>query len=239
MRYEQAFKYAIDRPGGWNNVLLVAVCVLLSPLVIGQIVLLGYLVEVTRRLIRDPQMKNYPDFSLDRLGNYLQLGIWPFVVQLIVSAAVFLVVSFLGGIPLAITTALDVPLLGVVVVALISVVASVASVLVMWPGTLHAQLTQQFDVNGLKAFVPAFWRVLGVKAYVSLVVFWLIATALCLVGLLLCIVGVLPVSALVTFASQHLLVQHYRAYLDAGGTPIGKTAPPPPPPAAPESLNLD
>lgn len=239
MRYELAFKYTIGRPGGWNNLLLLAVCSLIP--VVGDLVRLGYSVEVTRRLIRDPEMKDYPDFTFDRFVEYLQQGLWPFLVLLIVSTAVSLVVALAGGIPLGITIALDVPIVGVIFLALVSVAASVASVLVMWPAMLHAELTQKLDVNGLRAFVPAFWRILGVKAYLSLIVFWLIAVGVSVAGLLLCVIGVLPAGALIQMAAQHLMVQHYRMYLDAGGTPIGETPPDPlpPPHAAPDMLELD
>jgi hypothetical protein len=150
-----------------------------------------------------------------------------------------------GGIPLGIAVALDVAMIGIIIFALVEVVGIVAAGLVIWPGTLQAQLTQQLDVEGLKTFVPSFWRVLGFKAYLSIVVFWLIAFALSLVGLLLCVVGVIPAAALAHMAAQHLMVQHYKMYLHAGGKPIGaksvrkKPAPPPESVGESEALDLD
>lgn len=239
MQYELAFKYFVSRPGGWNNLLLVGLCSLIP--IVGNVVLLGYMAEVAERLIRDPEMKDYPDFSFDRFLDYLKRGLWPFVVHLIVGTALGFVIAIVGGIPLGITVALDIAVIGIIIFALVELVGVIAAGLLLWPGTLQAQLANRLDVDGLKAFVPAFWKVLGFKAYLSLVVFWLIAVGLTLVGLLLCLVGVIPASALVHMAAQHLMVQHYRMYLKAGGTPIGEpqAVKDTPPPDEDDLLNLD
>lgn len=247
MRYEHAFKYYVNRPGGWNNLLLVGVCSLIP--VVGNIVMLGYMAEVAERLLRDPEMKDYPDFSFDRFAEYLKRGLWPFLVQLIVGTALGVVIAIVGGIPLAIASAIDLAVLGIIAFAVVELIGVIVAGLIVWPGTLQAQLANKFDVDGLKAFVPSFWKVLGIKAYLSLVVFWLIAVGITLVGLMLCVVGVIPASALVHMATQHLLVQHYRMYLDAGGAPIEEKStprklkkPPEPDPMSPDdggALDLD
>lgn len=235
MQYKLAFRYIIDRPGGFNNLLLITVCVLIP--VIGPIILLGYQSEVVKRLLPDPRMKDHPAFTFDRFSEYLQKGIWPFVVQLIVNAAVMFLVMLLGWLPMVIFTMLQVPVVGVIILVAVVLVGTVAGVLLAWPAVLYALYAQKFDFPGTRGFVAAFWRTLGAKAFVSVLVFWLIGTALTLVGLLLCFVGVYPAAALVQMAAAHLMVQHYRMYLDAGGTPIGEA--PPATPSEPEVMELD
>lgn len=239
MRYDLAFKYAVSRPGGWNTVLLVGLCSLVP--VVGQIVLLGYLAEVAERLLRDPDLHDHPEFSFDRFMAYFQRGLWPFVVQLIVGTALSLVLLVAGGVPLAIATALDVPILGVVAFAVVEVAAAVAAAVVLWPATLQAQLANKLDLDGQRWFVPAFWRKLGVRGYASIVVYSLIALGISIIGLLACVVGVIPASGLAHLAAQHLMVQHYRAYLDAGGTPVGEKPGkrPPKPTDEGEAMELD
>lgn len=218
MHYELAFKYFVSRPGGWNNLLLVGLSSLIP--VVGNIVLLGYMAEVAERLIRDPKMLEYPDFSFDRFMDYLKRGIWPFLLQFLIGTIFGFIIAFVGGIPFGIAAALDLTILGIIVLAFVQLISLIVVALIVWPGTLHAQLVAKLDVDGLKAFVPTFWKKLGFKAYLSLLVFWLIAVGITLLGLLLCVIGVIPASALVHMAAQHLMVQHYRLYLDAGGTPI-------------------
>ena len=55
MRYGLAFRYFLDRPGGFTNLLLVSVCLLIPA--VGPILLHGYQAEVAERLIRDPELR--------------------------------------------------------------------------------------------------------------------------------------------------------------------------------------
>jgi hypothetical protein len=219
MRYRLAFEYVLGRPGGWRNLLLLTVCSLVPPL--GQIVQLGYQAEVAERLDRDPAMRDYPDFTFDRLLEYFHRGLWPFLVQILVLAA-GLAVAFAPGVALFLAGVyLDRPVTGSVAAALLFLAGLIGSLLVGWPWTLHAELTGTFDPAAGWRFVRDFWRVLGLRAYVSILVLSLIGTAVILVGLLLCIVGHLPAVALVQMAGQHLLGQHYRLYRKQGGSPLG------------------
>src|SRR5205823_5265457 len=63
-------------------VLFCALCCLIP--VIGPILMLGYLFEIIDSLLRSPA-KPYPDFDFNRFGDYLLRGVWPFLVELIVS----------------------------------------------------------------------------------------------------------------------------------------------------------
>lgn len=234
MRYELAFKYLVSRPGGWTNLLLVTVCLLIP--VIGPIVLFGYQSQVARRLLRDRNLTDHRPFTFDRFSEYLQQGIWPFVVHLIVNFAVMFVVMLLGWVPMIVFSVLEIPVVGVIIFGVMALLGSLAGVLLAWPAVLYALFAQKFDFPGTRAFVTDFWRKLGAAAFVSLLVFCLIGTGITLVGMLLCFVGVYPAAALVQMAGIHLMVQHYRMYLDAGGTPIGEAPTPPLPEAEPVDL---
>lgn len=222
MQYGLAFKYFVDRPGGWSNLLLVTLCLLIPA--IGPIVILGYQAEVAERLIRDPDIRRHPRFTFDRFVEYLTRGIWPFVVQLLVSLVAMVLLLPAIGVFIALAMA-NVPIIGAVVVALFAVVVMMGAVILSWPWMLHAELTGGLDLRSGWAFVKEFWQLLGVRVYVSIVVFWLMGSAVAVAGLLLCFVGIYPASTLAQMAAQHLVVQHYLMYLDAGGTPIDQHLP--------------
>src|SRR6516225_3384550 len=113
MRYLQSYSFLFGSRNWVNNLLLASLCVLIP--VIGPIILIGYLFEVIDVLlgrrpwpsdkktanraseaIREPPLVTprletpahdgaYPDLTFDRLGEHLTRGVWPFLVQLIVS----------------------------------------------------------------------------------------------------------------------------------------------------------
>src|SRR5262249_19196648 len=112
----------------WAMNLLFAVLCSLIP-AIGPIVLMGYFFGIIEYLIRrrqrakgllsppeavaeqlldalpvhtDPDSESYPDFTFDRFSDYLTPGIWPFLVQLIVSLVLGVASAFLWVVGMAI-----------------------------------------------------------------------------------------------------------------------------------------
>lgn len=224
MRYELAFRYFVGRSNGLVSLLLATVCLLIPA--IGPIVLLGYQAKVAERLIRDPNLRAHPRFDFDQFVDYLTRGVWPFVISLLISLASVVVVILPAVAIVAATAAADMLVVGAIVAAVILVVGTFGTAMVAWPWGLYAELTARFDLPGGWRFVKDFWSLLGVRAFLSILAFWLLGSLVGLLGMLACFVGVYPASIVVQMAGQHLLVQHYLLYLEAGGTPIDGHIPP-------------
>src|SRR5262249_25434002 len=167
----------------WAGTLLAGAVCMLVPAV-GPIVFLGYLVEVTEGLLRDPRRQDYPAFDTARLTDYLLRGLWPFLEALPASLPLGLRVGLLVGAVIAVAAVADQPLLliGIPVVAI--PLGLLLSVLV-WPFTLHAGLRGQFDFGGSLRFARRFLGLVGGKALLAAVVNGLAGLVLLLVGYLL------------------------------------------------------
>jgi hypothetical protein len=219
MQYFKPFTYfALKKPGGWKNVLLAAVCVLIP--VVGAIVLLGYRAEIAEDLDRDPRLEEYPDFDFNRFVDYLSRGVWPFLMQLIVSVAVLVPLALLVLVGVLVAYATDEPLIGFGIGGLLLVPVIVLAMLVLWPLELHAQLTGKFDFGRALAFTGRYLKRVWGQALMAAVAYWFFSVLLIPIGYLACIVGVYPAAIIVSMAQQHYVAQLYRLYLDEGGEPI-------------------
>lgn len=219
MKYFKPFTYVIDKkPGGWTNLLLVTVCVLIP--ILGAIILLGYRAEVAEDLNKDPDQETYPDFTFDRFTEYLQRGLWPFVVQLIVSVSFAALMIIPIGVAVAVAIAQDQPLI-MFAGYLLVIPLSALQFLVLMPMELHAQLTNRFAFGQECRFMVRFLGKVWGQALLAILAFWFFGTLLMLCGMLLCFVGIYPAAGILTMAQQHYAAQLYRLYLEEGGEPIG------------------
>lgn len=238
IRYWQAYRFLFTGPNAWMNLLLGSVCILIPA--IGQIVLIGYLIEALTAPKLDDQSPP-PDFDFGRFVDYLTRGIWPFVASLFVTLAVLL--PFYLIVALAIFGIQATHLKGaglaaaVILLALIFMVVWIACLLVMEPLLIRAALLEQFhgifSLAWVKDFIARMWP--------QMLVCWLflMATALPLVllGYAMCFVGVYPAIVLLTGAQWHLNFQMYELYLSRGGRPVPtKPKPAPLPPLQPPPI---
>lgn len=221
MQYQLAFAYYVgQKPNGWTNLLLVTVCSFIP--ILGPIVLLGYRAEVSEKLLRDPDLRRYPDFDFDRFSRYLERGIWPFLVSLVASLVV-LPLFFLAWLALPIAALLNAPVVGLIAMVGLMVLAGILVTAVTIPLAFHAELANRFDLGGGLRFALDFWYRVGGTAVVVYLVFVPLAIALSVAGLLACFVGIYPMAALIQMAGQHLMTQVYLEYLDRGGEEIIRT----------------
>jgi hypothetical protein len=219
MQYGLAFNYIIGRTGGWMNLLLITLCMFIP--VVGPIVLLGYQAEVAIALMRDEDRRRHPEFTFDRFMEYLSRGVWPFLMNLIVSVAIIPV--FIGTFVLAAVSAAAAPDIGFLFLILgyfFAIGLSIALSVFAAPMMFHAGLAGKFDLGDAFRFSKSFWATVGLKALGSWMIFVVLSIGVALVGMLACFVGLYPASALIQMASQHLHVQLYDEYLDRGGEPI-------------------
>lgn len=219
MQYVKPFTYfASKKPNGLKNLLFGAVCVLIP--VVGPIVLLGYRAEMAQDLDKDPKLQDYPDFDFNRFIDYLTRGIWPFLMQLIVSAGVMVLMLFVVVIGVAAAAAAKEPLVGVAVGGVLLIPVILLSILVLWPLELHTQLSGKFEFGRAFAFMTRMLKRVWGQALLAALGLWLLGSLTILLGYAACIIGVYPAAVIVGMAEQHFIGQLYRLYLDEGGEPI-------------------
>lgn len=243
MQYMRSYSYIFENPNWMMNVLWGFLCMLI-PLV-GPLVYLGYMYEIIEMLLFTAGAR-YPDFDVNRFGDYLMRGLWPFLVQMVVGmvmAVIIVPVMFIG---MAIIGALAdgagdaggaLMGLGLLLLFALYVVAIIGVNLVMLPMLLRAGLTQEFaeafKFGWVKDFIRRMWLEM------TLVALFVMATSipLMILGYLALCVGIYASMAVLVLASGHLNYQLYSIYLNRGGEPIPlkprfpqqMTAPPPMP----------
>jgi hypothetical protein len=223
MKYIYAYRYLFESPKWMTNLLAAIVCQIVP--IVGPMVLLGYAFEMIESLHRQKGSR-YPDFDTNQLMNYLTRGVWPFLVQVIVSIpilAILMVAYLCLGVGTAVAPERS---RGVVLVMFLLVfyaamlVLSVLIVLVMLPLMLRAGLTQDLGQSFSMAFVQDFIKRVWLETILQQL--FLVGTSMVLapLGILACFVGVYVVAGMIAFAQYHLMYQIYELYLERGGTPI-------------------
>jgi hypothetical protein len=221
VQYALAFRFFLDRKGGFVNTLLLSVCYFIP--VVGPIVGLGYRAEVATALTRDPNLRRHPKFTFERFVEYLTRGVWPFLMSLVVSlplvpvVAVVWAAAFAAAGPLAPNGP---PVEALVIGIAVTFVAAVGLALASVPMMFHSELTAGFDLGGAFRFALAFWKTVGGQALLAGVVYAILSSVVTVIGLLCCFVGIYPASAVSQMAATHLMVQLYDEYLRRGGQPL-------------------
>jgi hypothetical protein len=224
LKFQLAFRYVLDRPGGFVNLLMMLVCLLIP--FVGPIVLLGYRAEVAVALELDPAMRRHPKFTFERFVQYLTRGVWPFLIALILSLPIFLlygalIVAFVINPP----GPNNPPLLAFALFGGGYLLAISIQLFLTIPMMFHAKIIGRFDLAGAFRFAWAFWMLVGWLAVGTGIVYTFLALVIAVIGLLCCFVGIYPAAVLIEMASLHLMVQLYRIYLDRGGDPIPEYIP--------------
>src|SRR5262249_3083653 len=88
MQYFEAYYFYFKSPKWWLNLLLAGVCLIVPGVgpILGPILLMGWTIPVLQRSPR--QWRRGDDFDINKLGTYLTRGVWPFLVQLVISVPV-------------------------------------------------------------------------------------------------------------------------------------------------------
>lgn len=241
MNYTDSVSDFFKSPKWMMNLLLGGVCVLI-PLV-GPIVVLGWL--ITGFWARqDQSFEAFPAFDFSHFSKYLERGLWPFLVSLVVGLlmvpvmwVVMIPAILVGGISAGHSR--DAGCLGAFVFILMMLLIFLAifgMMLLMTPLKLRASLMQDFgkafDVGFVKRFVALTWKEIVLSTLFVMVTSILFA---CL-GLIVFCVGVYFATVLTYFSLMHLHKQLYLLYLSRGGEPVPLSAKlndaPPPMPVA-------
>ncbi|QDV23668.1 DUF4013 domain-containing protein [Aureliella helgolandensis] len=221
-----ALRYIFNSPNWIMNVVWMSLAALSSGIFVGQIAALGYGTELIQRNAAFRRSESM-DVDIDRLGDYISKGIWPYLVHL----AIGFLFSILLALPLAgifVFGALGLgaaageagiafaPLFFIPIALAISTVLSIASIPFILRSMVCQDFLPAFDVGWALEFVSKmFWEIL-----VSGIIFGILSMAILFAGLLLCGVGYFPACGIVLAGAMHMLAQWYEIFLSRGGTPI-------------------
>lgn len=247
IQYLQAYHYVFENPNWFANIAFVALVTLISGFIpvagpfLGQLVIMGYTFEVVESLSRT-MGRRYPDFTFDRLTDYLVRGLWPFLASLVAS---LVIIPVGGGVGLAIFgmwggfaagnangafgNADPSPILiaiSVILGAGVLFFAWLFSLLVVVPMTLRAGLSQEIGEAFKFAWISDFASKIWFEAILMSLFLAASGLGVLIVGLLMACVGYYFAIGLVSLAQAHLSYQLYQLYLTRGGEPIPLKMPP-------------
>lgn len=223
----RAAKFVMTDEANWKSHVLYAALLQFIIPVVGPITLLGWQAEITQRLVRKhPQP--IPKFDFGDFMHYLQRGITPFLVQLIVMIPMIVVwyVCFIAGMFVSglVAATVGIPELSLVFFGIVSLLAYFFLILfiVVFVNafTLRAELTEDFSKS---LSFGAVWRYCGATWKRSLgygLLLALLTVGLSMLGIVACFIGLYFVVAFMSFAGMHLRYQIYASYLAEGGEPI-------------------
>lgn len=225
MNYFDSVSDFFKSPKWMMNLLLGGVCVLIP--IVGPIVVLGWL--ITGFWARqDENFATFPDFDFSHFGKYLERGLWPFLVSLVVGLlmvplmwVVMIPAMFVGGISAGHgREAGCVGAFAFIVMMVFILLLVFGMMLLLTPLKLRAALTQDFgkafDLGFVKRFVALTWKEIVVSTLFVMGASILLAC----VGLIFFCVGAYFASVLTYFSWTHLHKQLYALYLSRGGEPI-------------------
>lgn len=218
------------------NLLLGAVCFLIP--IVGPLVYIGWLITGFWGR-EDERPETFPDFDFNQFAKYLERGVWPFLVSLVVSFAMVIpmVVLWFGFIlgmvgldahQQGTHAGQDGPGLafGIGMVVMVFVIAVVILVgnLIMVPLMLRAARTQDFREAFSFAWTKDFIARMWLDILLSMIVLMFGSFVLIIIGYMMICVGAMLVMPLIQYAWFHLKAQLYKAYIARGGQPVELSA---------------
>ena len=218
IKLESAFRDLFSTPEKWMTILLLSVCMLIP--VAGPIAISGYLI---RRFASVRRGFSAVDFKFDYFGEYLQIGLWPFLCSMVISV-VAMPLFLLCYTPMLLMMA-D-PESGVLVaisillVLVLFVAVSILLTLIMYPVILRSGLQVNFRAGFSGGFIRDFLKRVGGQVILWAVILVAISIPLYIVGYVALLIGIYPVAAALYFVGYHLMFQMYDLYLERGGEEI-------------------
>ncbi len=226
--FGRAISAPFKSPNWVMNTVWVAICLLLSVVIVGGIVLFGYQMDVIDRRSRG-RSDGWPDFDPNRFGEYLSRGLWPWLVNIILGMGMIIPMWIVLGIGMAVIGAVfgdpdgGSPLAAVMVFAVLGLfmLAVFAAVMfIVGPCTLRAGLANDFGQGFVFKWAIDFGKRTWGQMILALLATFVIAFIAEVTGVLLCFVGLL-----VTFPIAQMMVtdfgtQLYDIYLTRGGEPV-------------------
>ncbi len=209
-------------PNWLMNLLWMFVCQLASVIVVGNLVLFGYLAEVAESR-SGGRSENWPDFNPDRFSDYLMRGLWPFLWSLIWTIPFFVLVGIPLGATVGISSLLannnnEVP--GVIVMitgGLVSMVLYCFALLAMMASMMHSGLGNDFQKGADFRWIMSYVSIMGLTTIWVGIVFLLVAMVVNILGLIFFCVGILASTPLLNLMAADLCSQLHDIFVSRGG----------------------
>ncbi len=212
-------------PNWVMNAVWIFLCNLLNMVFIGGIVLFGYQIDVIEKRSRG-RSDVWPDFDANRFSEYLTKGLWPWLVNLILTFGVLIPVWILFALSVAIVGVVageDSPIAALFVLLLFGLIGVLIAVLFMFiigPCTLRAGLACDFGQGFNFRWAMDFGKRTWGQILLAFVYAFLVAIVAEFAGLLMCFVGLLVTIPIAQLILTDLGVQIYDIYLTRGGEPV-------------------
>lgn len=257
MQYIEAYRSFFNSPKWGMNMLFGGVAQLVP--IAGPMCYVGWLGDVIKTKLEKPDAPQ-PDFDMNKLTYYLGRGLWPVLVQIVVSLVANMVLmpcfmtfyfgGIFGGGAIASGGGDAIGILVIILGLFVAFLVLFGGILIMQiylvPMTLRASLEQDFGKSFQWQFIKSFTKTVRKELILAMLFLTASSFVLALAGMCVFIVGVYAAAALITFAHYHLMLQLYLLYLKRGGeaipikdapafgaspTPQGASGTPPVPPA--------
>lgn len=209
-------------PNWLMNLLWMFVCHLGSIIVIGNLVLFGYLAEVAESR-SGGRSENWPDFNPDRFSEYLMRGLWPFLWSLIWTIPLLMLV----GIPVCTTVALSSFLMqnnnetsGIIVMVIGGIVSMVLycfAMLAMMASMIHSGLGNDFQKGADVKWIKSYVSTMGLTTVWVGIVFVLVGTVVNTLGFMFFCVGILFTPPILNLMAADLCSQLHDIFVSRGG----------------------
>ena len=246
MNYTESLTDFFKSPKWLNNLLLGGVSMLIP--IVGPIALMGWHVTGfwSRQNVSD--FTTYPPFDFANFGKYLERGVWPFLVMMVLPVVMMpfmMILMFTLIVPAMIAGGQEPghvhPVaqgMGIMLFGGVGLLFMAVNVLIMFlyrPLLIGSSITQDFvsafNWRRLKAFISLTWM----EMLVCVLFMWVVGFMLAIGGVLVLIVGMYFTLSIMQFVNAHLDWQLYNLYLVRGGEPIPHSpklqdGPPPLPP---------
>ncbi len=217
--FAASFKDLFSTEKKWMTILGLSVSVIIP--IVGPLVAIGYLM---RRFARVRAGKPAEDFDFSNFGEYLQIGLWPFLCTL-VATIVLMPIIFVCAIPMSVGSVIvennQGPGIALLILGFFLYLFSLLLLmLVTYPVMLRSGLMMDFKSGFSKTFILSFIKKVGMSLIGYMLLVSIISIPLVLVGYIALLVGAFVVAAGLQFVMFHLIFQHYDLYLERGGEVI-------------------
>jgi len=196
----KSFQSLFETENKWMTILLISVCALIP--FVGPLALMGY---TTRRFTNEREGKAPIDFEFNDFVEYITIGVWPFLVNLVASC-VLTPIIFIAVTPMILIGAVPENGLLIAILVLLSCllyfVALIIYSLFSSPMTLRASLKHSFAEGFKIGWVIDFIKKVGWQIILQGIILMLISIPLVLAGYIVV---------------SHMQFQLYDLYLERGG----------------------
>lgn len=223
MKYKASISDFFKSPK-WGTSMLLGAVTLFIPMV-GPLVLSGWLITLFWARGDDNDPANYPPFNFDKFVNYLERGLWPFLVSLVASIVLVPVMIVLMGVPIASSVILGsgdgharaFPFMFFVSMFMIYPVIMMGFYFLITPLLVRATITQDFAPAFNFRFMRRFFALVSKELLITVIFIGALGIAWMVLTVLTCYVGGVLLSPVYVFSWYHLQKQLYQLYVARGG----------------------